>query len=114
MDDILERAQARKAKQLPHQYMRRKQAAVKLIDKLLARAGMSVDGLTVRALAEQLDYIERIDRPTTIAESRRNATLREISRHRAVFGEALRRNVQEVDGEFEVIEKAPEGARRDQ
>jgi hypothetical protein len=31
--------------------------------------------------------------------------LREIDRRRAVLGETLRRNVQAVEGEFEVIEK---------
>jgi hypothetical protein len=31
--------------------------------------------------------------------------LREIDRRRTVLGEMLRRQLQEVDGEFEVIEK---------
>ena len=60
------------------------------------------------ALAEKLDDIERIDRLTTIAESRRNASLHEIDRRRAVLGETLRRNVREIeDGEFKVIETTP-------
>ena len=33
--------------------------------------------------------------------------LREIDRRRAVLSEALRRQVQEVEGEFEVVEKMP-------
>ena len=33
--------------------------------------------------------------------------LREIDRRRAALGQALRRQVDEVEGEFEVIEKAP-------
>jgi hypothetical protein len=33
--------------------------------------------------------------------------LREIDRRRVVLGEALRRQVQEVEGEFEVVEKTP-------
>ena len=49
-----------------------------------------------------------IDRLTTIAESRRNISLREIERRRAVRGETLRRSVQEIeDGELEVIETTP-------
>ena len=69
---------------------------------------MSIETLTVEALAQELDYIERIDRLTTIAESRRNASLREIDRRRAVLGETLRRSVQEAeDREFEVIEVTP-------
>ena len=59
----------------------------------------------------QLDKIERIDRLTTIAETRRNAMLREIDRRRTVLGETLRRQVQEVEGEFEVIEKTPTEAK---
>jgi hypothetical protein len=61
----------------------------------------------VRALPEVLDDIERIDCLITVAETRRNATLREIDRRRAVLSEALRRQVQEVEGEFEVVEKTP-------
>lgn len=56
-------------------------------------------------LAGELGNIERVDRLTTIAENRRNAALREIERHRATFGETLRRTVQEIHGELvETIE----------
>jgi hypothetical protein len=107
MDPILDSARARKAEKLAQEYVRRKPGAIKLIDKVLARAGSSIDALMAKALAEDLDNIERIDRLTTVAETRRNAMLREIDRHRAVLGEALQRQVQEVEGEFEVIEKTP-------
>jgi len=62
------------------------------------------DGLAHRECAAQkFDYIERIDRLTTIAENRRSSALQEIERRRAVLGESLRRSVQEIeDGEFEV------------
>jgi hypothetical protein len=67
-----------------------------------------MDAFIVNALAEKLDDIERIDRLATIAESRRNASLREINRRWAVLGQTLRRSVQEIeDGEFKVIETAP-------
>jgi hypothetical protein len=105
MDNILKRARARKAEELSQEYVRRKPGAIKLIDKLLTRASLSIDALMAEALAKQLDNIERIDRLATIAETRRNAMLREIDRRRAVLGEALRRQVQEVEGEFKVIEK---------
>ena len=107
-DVILHRARAQKAKELTHKCVRREPGAVKLIEKLLARAGVSLEALTVEALGNEIDYIERIDRLTTIAESRRNACLREIDRRRAVLGETLRRRVQEAeDREFEVIEATP-------
>jgi len=74
----------------------------------LTDAGVSMDGLMACALAKKLNDIERIDRLTSIAESRRNASLHEIERRRAVLGETLRRSVQEIeDGEFEVIEQTP-------
>jgi hypothetical protein len=107
IEDVLKIAKPRKAKELAHDYVRRKPGALKLIDKLLARASLSIDALMVRTLPEQLDNIERIDRLITIAETRRNAMLREIDRRRAALGEALRRQVQEVEAEFEVIEKTP-------
>ena len=105
---VWEDARARKARELVEQYERRKPKAMRLIHKMLADAGKSMDGLTADALVERLDHIERIDRLATIAESRRNASLHEIERRRAVLGETLRRSVQEIeDGEFEVIETTP-------
>jgi hypothetical protein len=104
---ILEGARARKAEELAHDYAQGKPGAIKLINELLAEAGLSFDALMVRALPKELDNIERIDRLITVAETRRNAMLREIDRRRAVLSEALRRQVQEVEGEFEVVEKTP-------
>ena len=58
-----------------------------------------------KALRDEIDDIERIDRLTTIAESRRNASLHEIDRRRAVLGETLRRSVQEIeDGELVIAD----------
>ena len=108
MDEVLDDAKGRKAKELVQEYVRREPDAVTLVHELLTDAGVSMDGLMADALAEKLDDIERIDRLTTIAESRRNASLHEIERRRAVLGETLRRSVQEIeDGEFEVIETTP-------
>ena len=105
---VWEDARARKARELVEQYERREPKAVSLIHKLLAGAGENMEALTADALSKQLDYIERIDRLATIAESRRNAGLHEIERRRAVFGETLRRSVQEIEeGEFKVIETTP-------
>jgi hypothetical protein len=105
MDNIVDQAQADKAEELVQQYARGEPDAVTLISELLAGAGVSMDTLVADALVEQLDDIERIDRLTTIAESRRNTSLREIDRRRMVLGETLRRGMQEIeDGEFKVIE----------
>ena len=89
-------------------YARREADAVTLVHKLLTGAGVSMDNFMAHALAEKLDDIERIDRLITIAESRRNASLHEIERRRAVLGEPLRRSLQEIEnGEFEVIDPTP-------
>jgi hypothetical protein len=111
LDHILDSARYTKAKDLVQQYVRHEPDAVTLVDELLAQAGTSMDDLLVNALVEKLDnieIIERIDRLATVAEGRRNASLREIDRRRMVLGETLRRTVQEVEeGEFEVIEATP-------
>jgi hypothetical protein len=108
MDSILDRAKTRKAKELAPEYMQHEPAATRLVDMLLARANLSIDALMVCELTGALDTIERIDRLITITENRRNAMLREIDRRRTALGEALRRKLQEVEGEFEVIDKTPD------
>jgi hypothetical protein len=97
MDDVLGKARINKAKELIKEYVRRESGAVALIDDLLAKAGMTIDALIVPQLRRQLEYVERIDRLTTVAEARRNASLREIDRRRSVLGEQLRRSVHEVE-----------------
>src|SRR5262249_35803581 len=83
MNHILDRARAHKAAELVQEYVRGDPDAVTLVHELLSDAGVTMDTLVADALAEKLDLIERIDRLTAIAESRRNACLREIDRRRA-------------------------------
>jgi hypothetical protein len=97
MDHVLRAARVNRAKELVKEYVRRESSAVALIDDLLAKAGMTVDALIVPQLKRQLEYVERIDRLTTIAEAHRNASLREIDRRRSVLGDKLRRSVQEIE-----------------
>ena len=104
-DTVLDDARAQKAKELLQEYGRREPETVSLVDELLTATRASMDSFMADALSQQLEYIERIDRLTTIAEERRNGMLAEIERRRAVFGATLRRNVQEIeDGEFRVID----------
>jgi len=108
MDRVLDDAKRRKAKEVVQEYARREPGAVSLVHELLTDAGVSMDRFMAYALVQKLDDIERIDRLITTAESRRDASLREIERRRAFLGETLRRSVQEIeDGEFEVIEPTP-------
>jgi hypothetical protein len=60
------------------------------------------------ALDRSLEYVDRIDRLTAGAESRRNASLREIDRRRPLLAETLRRTVQQIEhDELKVIETTP-------
>jgi len=108
---VLDDARADKAKELAQEYVRGERDAVTLVNELLTDAGMSMDSFMTKALGDRIDKIERIDRLTAIAETRRNAALREIDRRRAVLGETLRRSVREIeDDDFadgELVPKLP-------
>jgi hypothetical protein len=106
MEQILSRAQDRKAEELVRDYVRREPDAVTLVHELLTSAGTSMDNFLVDALALKLDDIERIDRLITVAESRRNASLHEIDRRRTILGQTLRRSIQEIE-DGKVIESMP-------
>jgi hypothetical protein len=82
---------------------------IKEVKKRLASAGLSMDAVMAHTFAAKITEIERIDRLTMNAELRRNAALREIERHRASFGQALRRASNE---QFEQVE-APQIEGRD-
>lgn len=104
-DTFLNAAQSQRATQLTKQYAAGKVGAVKRVDELLAKNGVTKDNLVAQALAEDLETIERFERLTSLAESRRNASLSELDRHRLALGQAARRTVQDIEhGEFRVIE----------
>ena len=71
--------------------------------------------MTAATVESKLDSFERLDRMLASAEVRRNNALREIERHRAALGGAVRRSVEEIeDAEFRDVEigGATAGARR--
>jgi hypothetical protein len=105
MHSIRSAARSRKTRELVQEYVRGNPDVVNFIHGLLTSARKTMIDLLAETFAEQLDYIERIDRLTTIAENRRNAALREIDRHHAMLGETFRRSVQEIeDAEYKEIE----------
>jgi len=114
-NNVLDDARADKAKELAQEYVRGERDAVTLVNELLTDAGVSMDTFMTKALRKRIDEIERIDRLTTIAETRRNAALRETDRRRAVLGETLRRRMQEIedvefaDGELVPVPPPAEG-----
>jgi hypothetical protein len=77
----------------------------KKVEQSLAAAGFSMEVVAAAALSKNLDEFERVDRMIASAEARRNNALREIDRHRATLGAALRAAVDEAeDAEFTDVE----------
>jgi hypothetical protein len=92
------------ADQLAQSWARNEAAGRKEVKQLLASAGLSMDAVVAQTLALKISDTERIDRMVMAAEARRDATLREIERHRATLGQALRRETEQVEeGEFEEV-----------
>jgi hypothetical protein len=76
----------------------------------LKKAGLTMDDVMAEAVAEVIDSFERFDRMLASAEARRNNAFREIDRHRAALGAAIRRAVDEVqDAEFRDVETGERG-----
>jgi hypothetical protein len=77
----------------------------------LSAAGLTIDEVTAKTVESKLDSFERLDRMLVSAEARRNNALREIDRHRAALGGAVRQAIDEVqDAEFQDVETgAPAG-----
>ena len=57
-----------------------------------------------------IDLIERIDHLVALSEARRNATVREIDRHRAAVGQTVPRP-QIEEGEYRVVETKAAGGK---
>jgi hypothetical protein len=90
----------------------REKKAIEWVNELLAAAGLTMDAVMAQTLSINLNDIERIQRMIANAEARRNAILREVERHRATWGENLRRAAQQAeDIEFEIIENKSGKAR---
>jgi hypothetical protein len=95
------------AETLAEGWAARKSEVVEEVNKTLASAGLSTDTILAQTFSAKLDDIERVEHLMALAETRRNATLREIDRHRQTLGLKLRRAAQELeDGQRRLIESA--------
>jgi hypothetical protein len=63
---------------------------------MLKKAELTMDDVLGEALASRIDVFERLDRMLASSEARRNNALREIDRHRAALGAAMRQAIDEV------------------
>ena len=94
------------ARQLSRKWASGDEEALCEVERLLGRAGLTIDAVMAQTLAARIDDVERIDRMVIIAEARRDAVLREIRSRRAAFGQALRRTGDAIDAEFEDVASA--------
>jgi len=88
---------------LARQYMRGDPAAISQIGKMMEERSISYDGVLAKAIALKGNELTRFDHMIALAETRRNKALREIQRHRETFGAELKRAVDAVDADFEVV-----------
>ena len=86
-----------KAGELAFEYTFGVESSVKKVDELLSQAKMTKDAVHAQAMALHIDTFEKFDRLIWAAESRRDASLREIEHHRAPFGQSLRRAIAQVE-----------------
>jgi hypothetical protein len=100
-----------KAYDLSERWARREDEAVAAVDRHLVTAGLTMDAVMAQTMSAEIELVEKMDRMIASAEIRRNATLREIERHRSALAARLREatrdgdNVQNVqEAEFQVIE----------
>lgn len=85
------------------------QAARKELNDLLETFHISFDNALANGMLTKITEIERIDRMIASAESRRNAVLREISRHRDALAIALGRASAAIeDAEFAEVQETNE------
>jgi len=82
--------------------------AIKEVEQIFASAGLTIDTVMAETLSIRLSDFERIDRMIAMVGVRRDAVLREVERHRAVFAQTLRRAGDNAeDAEFKVVDYDP-------
>jgi hypothetical protein len=93
------------AETLAEGWAARKSDVVEEVNKTLTSAGLTTDSILAQTFSLKVNEIERIEHLTALAETRRNATLHEIDRHRQTLGRKLRRAAHQLeDGQLRVIE----------
>ena len=82
-----------------------KKAAQKEVAGALQKAQLTMEDVMAETLEGKIDSFERFDRLLASSEDRRNNARREIERHRAAFGAAMRQAIDEVqDAEFRDVD----------
>lgn len=87
----------KEAEDLTSSWSLRNEEALERIEELLESAHLSMAAVEAQAMAEVIEQAERIDRMTVTSEVRRNATLRELERHRGAFARMVRQEVLKIE-----------------
>jgi hypothetical protein len=82
---------------LVDQWAARVPAAIEQVDQLLESAGLTQHTVMAETLRQNLDHIAQIELMTARPQVSRNNALREIELHRAMLGQKLRREVQQIE-----------------
>ena len=84
--------------------------AKKEVAGALQKAQLTIEDVMAKTLEGKIDSFERFDRLLASSEARRNNALREIDRHRAALGGAVRQAIDEVqDAEFRDVDTGEVG-----
>jgi hypothetical protein len=94
------------AGEISRQWAARNGRAVKHVNKLIKSMGLTFEAVAARALSNNIEAFEKIDRMIMNAEARRNAALRESDRHRASVLELQQALDDVVDAAFEDVTPA--------
>src|SRR6202046_5814762 len=87
-----------------------RKAAQKEVVGALQKAQLTMEDVMAETLEGKIDSFERFDRLLASSEARRNNALREIERHRARIGAAMRQAMDEIpDAEFRDIDTGEVG-----
>ena len=80
------------------------------VARALQKAQLTIEDVMAKTLEGEIDSFERFDRILASSEARRNNALREIDRHRAALGGAVRQAIDEVqDAEFRDVDTGEVG-----
>ena len=88
-----------------------RKAAQKKVAAALQKAQLTMEDVMAETLEGKIDSFERFDRMLASSEARRNHALREIERHRAALGAAVRQAVDDEiqDAEFRDVDTGEVG-----
>ena len=82
-----------------------KKAAQKAVAAALQKGQLTMEDVMAETLEGKIDSFERFDRLLASSEARPNNALREIERHRAALGAAMRQAIDEIqDAEFRDVD----------